>query len=1728
MFFWYLNLFIISERKVAMKVNHLPKKMLSVLLSVAMLAVSCSVGLVVFASDDSTTYTYEDLANVLMSDLIKEIGSYASQTTTTNGTSDLYTGSSTTGSSSNGYYYYLTTTITLDSYEDYTEVAAAVDCVQYIIEATDEYNRSSGSNSSSNRAHSNFSIIYDEIYDALISGGYMTESEFSDYNSATFLMYFLDMSNCSYYYSSSGSNNNSTSKANVYMRYFDVVTVTTSDYYGYLATVGTYDNVEESAINNVTYYTVMARESYSTGSFVKTYHYFNETNYSSYPFGRADSSDWGDVYNTVNEHADYLESILDTTFADLVVMYNDGELDSFISEVEETIEAAETYVNGSNVNYQTNYETLYADYMDALEDLYSAIDAAQELDTYITLANALAEFVEENADYGTYDYGAYDYETMLEDWEEYLVTYNAILAGSELLVSYLVDEGYIDDDYYTNFRDNVYVYDLAELAETVADLIDYYNESEDLTDEELTAIKSSLTGYLETIQTYSDQVITSIYPDADGTSYDLSAIEYVISEIDVELNEYVQYFASLCYTDLVALGGEAVMAYIDEYADEYAGLEAFYEELVAATDEDTAESLMGTLMTAAQELEDGLYDALYTLFAESVDIVYDALVAMGLENITEFTSVADYFQFKAVANTIEFDLDAAYSYLTAYEYEIEDDIEEEYQIILNVYVAMLTFAASYGFNYFETTEVDYGEREVYSNDQVKTETTYTSEEELNEVIDSLDAILTSDTFTELIGGTSLSDTVTGLLEDLIYTDDFINTIVALLYPLVADAFDDAWDGLNVEEEYAIYSGSYSEISYDIYLKFIDNGMYDITYLAGLYIYPGTLAQYLSDNYEEYSENVAVLFSGSTETSITSYSDTSAIKSWDDARLYDSDGNLNLSWGVDDAEDKETAFYTALTAALSGLEPLLNALLCGVDWTGETATIAEDYDLEVASSSLLGSIVSSLLGDVYVYLDLTATGNYGYLNLLAPIFEALGYDTSNLTTEYTLDGTDLESVLRAIIEPIFEIVEDILESPVASIIDILPNIVYAIQFEMISPLLSMLQTTIAYDAFYESTGSLISIGETVIADTVEIDVGTMLDLDSILDLSNGVSGLLEDLLGISLDLDEAALAQAGTLDTISTIRLDYIYDAEALGLEEGTAYTITANRADVGYLLLETVAGLLVDTDTLTSLLGSLISDEDTLSTIVSIIEGLDINEVDDVIIAISELFNTVMYEQDTIDYTATDDEDDDDDDSTDETVLYNVIYTTYWTEDMASYVADNLVDFLTDLLTLFGLYDLTDLIDDIISDLDISSYIYTTSNVDSILSLITDLLSSIDDYSSIIDIVDTLIDDISIADLLDTIANYEYEEFEDGDSEGFADALKGLIEPLVPILKLFLVSYEDDETSALTILDEITFYGYNGYENALVPILEALGCEGIVSYEEFITLSDSEMVDAVIDPIIAVIDDICTDTIDTALTLLPNVIEFIQDGYLDQAIEVLLEPIYVIFDVIRPIYDINFTINLDLTELLTDLLASVDLPFSIDIEELLNLLVSIAVEEEYTTEDGETALRLVIDLSAIDADEIDIDAAFLTYTLRSLIYYLLYDETYEEVGYILLESDFLDDEGLELWNTMWNNFVHLDTDTILFVFYYVFFGLNTGVQAVDEVVELVQGEIYDVLYKLGAIEGQDQLSDLIDNVNSFLNQILSDLGVDEDEDGVLSFFQKIIDFFYKIWKWIQSVFFVEW
>ena len=380
-------------------------------------------------------------------------------------------------------------------------------------------------------------------------------------------------------------------------------------------------------------------------------------------------------------------------------------------------------------------------------------------------------------------------------------------------------------------------------------------------------------------------------------------------------------------------------------------------------------------------------------------------------------------------------------------------------------------------------------------------------------------------------------------------------------------------------------------------------------------------------------------------------------------------------------------------------------------------------------------------------------------------------------------------------------------------------------------------------------------------------------------------------------------------------------------------------------------------------------------------------------------------------------------------------YTTDWTEEAAVAVEDVLNEVVA--LILDEVADgstIAQLLGDVLND-----NLYTEKNLTSIVELIVNAIAALDEnLRNVIDVVlDTNIAGwFTMCEKNEETGAYSCTKQWGIDTAADADKkelfIAGLKEVLAPANQLlswlffgegyaFFTGTEKNEDGSYKYNDIIILNGSHGYAYGLVPILEALGCS-MKSADSYKTDGGAYDVGAAVEDILnallAKIDAISADPIHGALELLVNVIYFVNADGLTVSVQNLLAGINGILEKLSPVItDGDVTMNVegllasligfDLSDLSTEALLTlaVENGFVLN-EEMAGILCSFYVGElaQFTSANGNYAYRMRFTAEEDYHDMLTIVLAFAldAFKLNDVLFSdLLGEETYNSVKSLL-------------------------------------------------------------------------------------------------------------------------------
>ncbi len=459
------------------------------------------------------------------------------------------------------------------------------------------------------------------------------------------------------------------------------------------------------------------------------------------------------------------------------------------------------------------------------------------------------------------------------------------------------------------------------------------------------------------------------------------------------------------------------------------------------------------------------------------------------------------------------------------------------------------------------------------------------------VIGKLDSFITSEAFTKLLGvyreteepeldenGNptgemlpaihTLSEYIENLLLDMLFNDEMINTIVAMLFPMLTDLIGglllDLFDRENTMLDPTWLATPESGADGALNLKAIVDSLGGID---GLSVYGGTIHAYF--NGKQGTPRLAKAFSdlgikiyptyfadslASTENGKAGKYNAiiSALRSAGENWLYfdnasvggNGDGEItaddlaNYKWGVNDY----TTFCAAIGDVFTAVLPVLQVLF--TNYTYQTTEIknllyihGKDLDVNYTVDIDIGHAYG------YGHLKLILQGVEGYKNVWGTLFETLGISNTvgnnnptvqnPLSTTFGNSGNSASAAQFAncLFMPLLSLIETLAAKPIDTVMGIIPNLMQSVAYGFVQPLLDAVSTNINLKATLEITDT----------DDVEAVVDWGLDLSGLVNL---FLGLINDALVDVIDVD-IPLELGGMLDLQDLLGVEDLSDINGI-------------------------------------------------------------------------------------------------------------------------------------------------------------------------------------------------------------------------------------------------------------------------------------------------------------------------------------------------------------------------------------------------------------------------------------------------------------------------------------------------------------------------------------------------------------------------------------------------------
>ncbi|MDO4379616.1 MAG: hypothetical protein Q4D20_01960 [Clostridia bacterium] len=1177
------------------------------------------------------------------------------------------------------------------------------------------------------------------------------------------------------------------------------------------------------------------------------------------------------AYTDLHAFADYFTSSkLSTTLNDLVKL-SASEINAIIASNNEAYSKLDLY--SDNVKNHFFDMTAVKAYMDNCVFAQKVINAKPAIES---LGNAMIA-----------GYDTSDLASMTEIYTAQKPNLDFVKSVSADVIEYVRNnfKGFSDfsvenaEKFMTQLDKDIQLYKIREIKAAVDSLRAQYPDAEAIKGIEdnqlLWNYYDLIKGYNNTLETaFTQSYVAEVF--ADGTGYvkafeEELKFEWDYREAEEQYESFWPWFLPLVYADLTKVPTSDIIGSniaenipnIKNAVSKKSAFDSMYEKYVSLIGKDAMETIFGAGENALGNIIDDyiarLYNTILARLESEVGTAVGYYDAYGEVNLSNFTAIKD------AIGRVETNI---WDYLNSDNPSlISDQLRTDYNRLSSLLNMYNSFVASKGLNNFEQKHLHdnngiFMTRDVTDEDLARKngEEYNVTEDVVNETIEKLDKFLTSKDFTNIVNidADNLSDYIKQVLADNLYTNKFVNMLMGVLYPELVKALENLYNSLP------------REVWYDAKLwkdkiKVGYKSLPDLITGLGMGLYPNQVANYI-DGFDTVRNQ---LYSAG--------GDWNALKNG---------GDLILDWGIDSIKPenysstaefinaKKSRFMNAMSESFDAILPLIRVLFA--DWDGFNTTVNKAGYGEYLGVKLNAD------------LNLTADGCAGYADLVTPILEALGCDgipSYNEVRGYTTS----RQIVNAIFNPLIDFVENKLaKNPVATLCSVLPNLAYAVSMDKLWERFQYLNVRLNYRA----NDSALNIK--VIDDHYDLRLNDFVNKNSLgLDFDvSSFSSIVSYLVGMFVDgIDSSSMPIMNAGSLITHASLDTNAPTKRLN---GARINFTADKADVFMAVLGYLTKCLGNNDFVDLVYKQFSKDPEMSDELKTIIKNIYTSVSDEngnmAVAAIIELLNQTEYALEDYKWLKADSASG----TVDGTTPASKVYLTYknnWTKQAADYVANNLDAIVKSVLKTSG------------SEVDFSAMILDGINGIFTNSAVTSVAKGL---SSMISLPKNLTELINSELGVDLTAFEKYKDideeynwgFADGDREAFTKALVSVLEPLSP---LFGFLFKGENIHIFKNNADLVLYGNDGYDSAIVPLLEAFGCE-VKKSDEF---ASKDTVATILDALYARIDKLASDPINEVVNILPGVIYYLSSGALSVAVRNLLHPLYVIIDTIRPVYEVD-------------------------------------------------------------------------------------------------------------------------------------------------------------------------------------------------------------------------------
>ncbi len=261
----------------------------------------------------------------------------------------------------------------------------------------------------------------------------------------------------------------------------------------------------------------------------------------------------------------------------------------------------------------------------------------------------------------------------------------------------------------------------------------------------------------------------------------------------------------------------------------------------------------------------------------------------------------------------------------------------------------------------------------------------------------------------------------------------------------------------------------------------------------------------------------------------------------------------------------------------------------------------------------------------------------------------------------------------------------------------------------------------------------------------------------------------------------------------------------------------------------------------------------------------------------------------------------------------DVAYSDLWTKDYADDTLKNITELVENLAKLMGITELEDGLGAALEKV-ANSVFFTDGTANKIFNFVYSKLvgTGADSLDALIALLTADVTPVAVAQSLEAIGvstdlagkqNWN-EVFAQGDvsiqwniadSDDMLKVLSAMFSPFASVLSWLLLG-EDIAIDVSGV--PVSFDGANGYQNAVIAVLEALSCPNVLTvsqYEEVAT-DGYLLVYNLLAPVFGLFDKVFELPLETLVDVIPNFLFFLNIGAMNDVLNNLLYPVYNLFE----------------------------------------------------------------------------------------------------------------------------------------------------------------------------------------------------------------------------------------